>query len=98
MDVANTARRAVEDLRALLPEACVVWLLRAEPGLLLGVPKRKLEEVSTNEYQRLTTKREAAGHTFLRIESTQFPCSLVCCTQSVLNEARVGRLPMSEGS
>jgi len=36
---------AVEELRFVLPEACVVWLLQAEPWLLMGVSPERLEQV-----------------------------------------------------
>lgn len=37
---------AVEELRFVLPEACVVWLLQAEPWLLMGVSPERLEQVA----------------------------------------------------
>jgi len=51
-DVLTTARKkkyktikAMEDLRFLLPETCVAWLLQEEPWLLHGVPAHRLEQL-----------------------------------------------------
>lgn len=47
--------KAMEDLRFLLPETCVAWLLQEEPWLLHGVPAHRLEQVlpTLENYNRM---------------------------------------------
>ena len=48
---------AIEELRTVLPEVCVNWLLQEEPQLLHGVPLQRLEEVRSSAGHNMVDRR-----------------------------------------